>query len=267
MRIRTIKPEFWTDKRVASWDLFTRLFYIGLWSAADDHGRGSAEPVRLAAELFPYDLSRDTRETLASISRALARLSGESRVTLYTVGDETFFEISRWNSHQKVDRPGKSRIPTVSEGVLVDSRDSRDTLATLSRLEQGTGNREQGTGEQGAGMQGEVAGGSPTSKAPKLTDDEWLSQLAADPTYAGIDVRREHGKMLRWCEVNGKQPTRRRFLYWLNRAERPMAGRAPNGQHPNDRNLGGGDLWDSTAPGGEDDVPDFTQNSPGLAPG
>jgi hypothetical protein len=69
MRIRTIKPEFWTDKRVASWDVFTRLFFIGLWSAADDKGRGSAEPERLAAALFPYDLSRDPSETLARLSR------------------------------------------------------------------------------------------------------------------------------------------------------------------------------------------------------
>ncbi len=105
-----------------------------------------------------------------------------------------------------------------------------------------------------SGTKGVGAGSAPAAKAPKLSDEEWLSQLAADPTYAGIDVRREHGKMLRWCEANGKQPSRRRLVNWINRADRPMAGKAPN-EHPNDRNLGGGDLWDATAPGGEDDVP------------
>lgn len=101
------------------------------------------------------------------------------------------------------------------------------------------------------------AGSAPAAKAPRLSDEEWLSRLATDPTYDGIDVRREYGKMLRWCEANGKQPSRRRLVNWINRAERPMAGRAPNGQHPNDRNLGGGDLWDATAAkiGYEDNVP------------
>ena len=152
MRIRTIKPEFWTDKRVASWDVFTRLFYIGLWSAADDYGRGSAEPERLAAELFPFDLSRDSRETLASVSRGLATLSAESRIVVYEVSGEVFFEIKNWKEHQRVDRPGKSRIPTPCDGFATPSRDTRETLATPSRLDQGSGIRDQGAGEQGERM-------------------------------------------------------------------------------------------------------------------
>lgn len=153
MRIRTIKPEFWTDKKVASWDHFTRLFFIGLWSCSDDYGRGSAEPARLASELFPYDLSRECRETLARVSRALARLSEESRITLYEVGGEVYYEVTNWDKHQRVDKPGKSRIPQKNKGISVDSpessRECRESVAKVSRLEQGTGNREQVPMEQG----------------------------------------------------------------------------------------------------------------------
>lgn len=42
--------------------------------------------------------------------------------------------------------------------------------------------------------------------------------------------------------------------HWARCARMPER-KAQNGQHPNDRNLSGGDLWDATAPGGEDDVP------------
>ena len=35
--------------------------------------------------------------------------------------------------------------------------------------------------------------------------------------------QREFDKMTAWCTVNRKQPSRRRFINWLNRAERPMA--------------------------------------------
>jgi hypothetical protein len=54
-------------------------------------------------------------------------------------------------------------------------------------------------------------------------DEEWLTGLSNDPAYAGIDVRREFAKMRAWCDVNRKQPSRRRFINWLNRAEKPMA--------------------------------------------
>jgi hypothetical protein len=61
-----------------------------------------------------------------------------------------------------------------------------------------------------------------TAAKPKINDAEWIKGLKADPAYAGIDVDREHGKMHRWCETNGKTATRRRFVAWLNRIDPPM---------------------------------------------
>jgi hypothetical protein len=55
-----------------------------------------------------------------------------------------------------------------------------------------------------------------------LPDSEWIEQLVNDSTYAGIDVKREFGKMVNWCKVKRVTPTRRRFINWLNRAEKPM---------------------------------------------
>jgi hypothetical protein len=61
-----------------------------------------------------------------------------------------------------------------------------------------------------------------------VTKDElWLNQLAANPAYTTTDVRREYAKMGAWCSVNRKMPTRRRFVAWLNRVEKPMD--APKG--------------------------------------
>lgn len=63
---------------------------------------------------------------------------------------------------------------------------------------------------------------------PVKTDEQWLAELCADPTYAGIDVMREYGKMRRWCEGKFKVPTRVRFTNWINRVEKPM-GMTTNG--------------------------------------
>lgn len=60
-------------------------------------------------------------------------------------------------------------------------------------------------------------------KTPALTDDQWLESLSKNETYSGLDVRREYGKMCAWCSTNQKQPSRKRFVNWLNRADKPMS--------------------------------------------
>lgn len=70
--------------------------------------------------------------------------------------------------------------------------------------------------EKGKGKEGSAEGSAPT-------DAEWLASLASDPAFAGLDVQREFAKMSSWCAVNRKQPSRRRFVNWLNRAEKPIS--------------------------------------------
>ncbi len=58
--------------------------------------------------------------------------------------------------------------------------------------------------------------------------EDWLKELEADKTYHGIDIVREYGKMLSWCKVRpNKQPTKRRFVNWLNGAEKPLPQHDP----------------------------------------
>jgi len=54
VRIRQIRPEFWTDETMAGLSHATRLFYIGLWNVADDAGWMEWRPQRIGAVLFPY---------------------------------------------------------------------------------------------------------------------------------------------------------------------------------------------------------------------
>lgn len=57
---------------------------------------------------------------------------------------------------------------------------------------------------------------------PRLVDVDWLLSLKQNPVYAGLDIGREQGKCQAWCETNLKVFSRRRFINWLNRAERPL---------------------------------------------
>jgi hypothetical protein len=72
MRIRSIKPEFWTSEDIAALDWDARLIFIGLWSYVDDNGVGRDVEKLILADLFP--LEDDPRDTLARLSRGPERL-------------------------------------------------------------------------------------------------------------------------------------------------------------------------------------------------
>lgn len=90
-----------------------------------------------------------------------------------------------------------------------------------------SGNAELEGNRKGIGIEGNKTVGQndrAAGAAPALSDEDWLKGLAENPAYSTLDVPQQHAKMCTWCSVNGKQPTRRRFVNWLNRCERPMRG-------------------------------------------
>ena len=76
-------------------------------------------------------------------------------------------------------------------------------------------------------------GGASESRPARICDDAWIAELEKDQTYAGLNIRTELGKMNRWCDTNRAQPSRRRFINWLNRAEKPMAANHAHRYVPN----------------------------------
>lgn len=72
----------------------------------------------------------------------------------------------------------------------------------------------------------------PAVAGPAAIDSEFLESLRKDPAYAGIDIDRELGKCRRWCEVHRKMASRRRFVAWINRAERPIVDLDANARRP-----------------------------------
>lgn len=60
------------------------------------------------------------------------------------------------------------------------------------------------------------------SKKKELSDSEWLESLKLKAAYKGLEIDIIYSKMQNWCEQNKKIPSRKRFINWLNREERPM---------------------------------------------
>ena len=54
-RRRMIDPNIWMSEDVARLGVLDRLLLIGMFSNADDYGKGRANPVFVRSTVFPYD--------------------------------------------------------------------------------------------------------------------------------------------------------------------------------------------------------------------
>lgn len=110
-RIRTIKPEFWTDEKLVLCTRDARLFFIGLLNFADDEGRLEDSPRRLKMQVFPGD-----DLTAGDIDGFLNELVQQRIICRYVAEGRCCISISGFSKHQRVKHPTPSRLPACSEG-------------------------------------------------------------------------------------------------------------------------------------------------------
>ena len=118
MRIRTIKPEFFTHDGIFEAEEETglplRLAYIGLWCAADREGRFRWEPRRLRVQILPYDD--------VDFGDILHALVGIGCVQRYGERGE-YGNIPSFLKHQCINqREAASKIPEPSTELHVHAR-------------------------------------------------------------------------------------------------------------------------------------------------
>lgn len=105
-RIRTVKPEWLDDERMALASSPARVLSVGLMLLADDYGRGRAALSLLLGRVFPGHGVDEVREALNELSPWFVRL--------YEVDGQHYFEIRNWSKHQRVDKPGRPMVPEPS---------------------------------------------------------------------------------------------------------------------------------------------------------
>jgi len=111
-----IDPSFWEDPDIGSLSVQERLLFIGLFSNADDEGRGEADPRYLRKAIFGFDndVSFDNvGEMLENI------VKGVRGVTVYEKDDRKYYALLHWKRYQKVSHPTVSSIPA-PDGVYAN---------------------------------------------------------------------------------------------------------------------------------------------------
>ena len=117
-RTRSIKPSFFKNEYLAECEPMARLLFVGLWTLADSTGRMEFRPLRIKAELFPYDN--------CDILGLLKQLAERGFVRAYESGDVKVLEIPTFGDHQRCH-------PDERDEGLPPPDESAETIVFLER--------------------------------------------------------------------------------------------------------------------------------------
>lgn len=144
-RKRMLDPNIWQSEDFNKLSTLAKLVFIGLFSLADDEGRGRANPTYLKSSLFPYN--EDLRS--ADIEKTLYEISSNMSVIFYSCNESNYYELLSWDIFQKIDRPTPSQIPEFDENKAENRRmfvepstSNRRTLAP-NRIEKNKNRKEE----------------------------------------------------------------------------------------------------------------------------
>lgn len=185
-RIRTIKPEFWTDGNIVKLSPLARLFFVGMWNfTLCDHGHVADDVFRLKLQILPTD-DVDPDDLLREIMAAgrVQRISDDS--------GRSFLHIKRFEDHQKIDPRWKTRCPACAQ---VDSLVPAETPVSLSEPQRDS--PELTLGRDGKGWEGKKTSSKPPASTVEF-DSFWLNY----PRKVGKEAaRKSFAKALKSTDV------------------------------------------------------------------
>lgn len=198
---RFLRPGIRTSERWNKTSFRAQSLFIGIMTLVDDFGRYDGRSRLLHGEIFGLRDDVKAQQTAA----ALNELCRNRLIRHYIVNGKEYLQVCLWNERSrsetsKYPEPPQETAAERSENLLPSP--SPSSLASVPRQ------RSNGSVEP-------------------ATLQQWMDELGKDDTYQGINVKREYGKMTNWCRANRVTPTRRRFVNWLNRVDRPIVPDKP----------------------------------------
>lgn len=186
-RIRSIKPEFWQDTRLARMPSLDRLVYLCLWSMADDEGRleGDADTVKHFG--FP-------REDSENVRGALANLREQGRIVCYEGSDGIpLIHLPTFAKHQRIDKPSPSKLEAPPK-VASSSKSIPRTFVEQSENVPASRARAGSDQGSGSGIKDHGSGRDEVSASPPKPPDP-------EPSAAGRALATATGGAIGPCEA------------------------------------------------------------------
>ena len=106
-RIRSLKPEHKTHRKVGRLSDRAYRLWIGLITEADDAGRLVEDVGQFRALVFGYQ----ERVRLTHVAEVLEEILGAGLMRRYVAEGVRMIHFPSWHDHQKIDRPKPSSLP------------------------------------------------------------------------------------------------------------------------------------------------------------
>lgn len=132
-RIRTIKPDFWTDETITDCSVSARLLLLGTRNFADDRGNLEHSVKQLKMRVFPGD---DIK-----VLPLLNDLIAHGLLIEYSVSGKKYLHINNFEKEQVINRPSISSIPKFDNSLIIHGTLTEDSLR-------------EGKGREGRGKEG-----------------------------------------------------------------------------------------------------------------
>ncbi len=182
--------------------------FIRLLTLVDDYGRTDGRASVILGHCFSVwnEMNPKRPVKLPHVLGMLGELYQVGLIDVYEIDSKTVVQILQWQ--ERIREGTKSKWPERTEVAASCSK----LLLPSPSPSPSPASRRHSTNDSQA-------------NASVPSDDEaWITELSRSVAYEGIDVRKQHAKMVIWCREHRKHPTRRRFIRWLNNQEsdKPM---------------------------------------------
>jgi len=196
MRIRTIKPEFFTHEALfdaeMEFKLPLRIAFVGLWCAADREGRFRWEPRRLGIQIMPYDKMDFSRVLDALVTRGFIRQ--------YRVNDAVFGCIPSFSRHQVINnRERESDLPEPLDFNDIDACPTRAPRVDDAGKAEGKGREGKGKEQKGRGTRDELRSYAVEISLPDSDGDFFFDHMEEGGwTRSGQPIKDWRAAMRKW---------------------------------------------------------------------
>jgi hypothetical protein len=213
---RFLRPGLTNSDRWNAVSFGAQSLFVRILTLVDDFGRYDGRLPILHGQCFA--LRNDVKPQHTAGFRSELHAAG--LILVYEVDGKEFLQVTKWQERARGDR-SKYPNPQPPQDSAADRSGPLAKDASLATTSSPLHPRSSPAVEPPT-ADAEASPGKPV-KPTAPSDADWMESLISDPAYAGIDVKAERAKMVRWCEVNNKKASRKRLINWLNRVERPMA--------------------------------------------
>ena len=212
-RTRSLKPSFFKNEHLAECEPMARLLFAGLWTLADSQGRLECRPLRIKAELFPYDN--------CDIVALLGQLEARGFVIAYRVGDQNYIQIPKFTEHQRChpsERP--EGIPAADTGEIVKFHGEPGKIIANCAFNPSTFNPSTFNPLSAPTKPATRSRSKPADPLRWSAESGWEGITDADHAdwsraYPAADLPVEFAKAHEWLKTNPKKAQKSNWRRWL----------------------------------------------------